>query len=61
MDSAVVFGAASLNVFDSLRNRFAQDSVACFGDEEVVFDADAAEVFECLKFVVVDEILMFSL
>ena len=61
MDSAVVFSAASLDVLDGLRNRFAQDPVACLGDEEVVFDTDSAEVLEGLEFVVVDEILMFSL
>ena len=39
-------GAGSLDVFNRLRYRFAEDSVACLGDEEVVFDADAAEVLE---------------
>ena len=54
------FGAGSLNVCHCLRNRFAQDSVSVFGDEQVVFDAYAAEVFERFELVVVDEILMFA-
>ena len=48
-DSAVVFGAASFHVFNRLQYWFAEDSVAGLSDEEVVFDADAAEVFERLE------------
>ena len=46
-----------LDLCNGLGNRSAEDTVAVCGDEQVVFDADAAKILVSFQLVVIDELL----